>query len=159
MDKNALIPANIKPDWKEVVPSDNRPSVYSKTFDIRPRQEVTAGAVNHLLNAAADYLEKGGKWSQGGIGQDSSVCAVGALLRAESGDIDNVYNETQPFRHPVTSAAVAKLANHLDEIKAIPYFRQQQFDDLSFGAIATWNDADGRTKKEVVELFREAAKE
>lgn len=178
-----LTPVITKLDWK-VVPRDTQmplpltfvsekqpaPLAYarsSQTFGYYPGRVAKTvpakkdlpGDVNQLLSDTADYFEKGASWCQHSLGNDDQVCMVGGMLRMETGDSDNVYNSTQPFRHPLTSSAVEKISKHLD-VKGIRVRRRINYsEDPNFVKVSNWNDTEGRTKEEVIELLKAAAKD
>jgi hypothetical protein len=96
-----------------------------------------------LLNRAADILDERG-WFQGNyVGATGCVCALGARHLAVT-ELDG-----NPTR--ATFATGAEFETALDRI-----YGALQTD--STDGIADWNDAEGRTKEEVQELLRRAAK-
>jgi hypothetical protein len=111
--------------------------------------------VNGIIEDAVYYFENGGTWCQNSLGNDDQVCLVGSLLRMETGDPNDVYQPTQPYRHPLTTAAVNKLSEHLSN-KGIRAPKSRDPDsDPNFDRVSHWNDAEGRTKEEVISLLKE----
>lgn len=166
---------NTKLDWKEVIPnlevwppfpsgSQNYPLTASQTSSVNWNQLKVAQAkpvipeqINQLLSDTADYFEQGAGWCQEAIANNSNqVCLVGALLRAETGDPNEVYQPTQPYRHPLTTAAVKKLSEYLLTQKVkMPRSRDPDSDPY-FDHVSDWNDDSNRTKSEIINTLRQS---
>jgi hypothetical protein len=89
--------------------------------------------VADLLDGAADIIERDG-WCQKALERDGAVCALGALNKAALGD------------------AYGLLSSHPNGLLAFgALFRR-------VGMLHLWNNEPERTKQEVLDEFRKAAK-
>lgn len=95
-----------------------------------------------VLELAASILEREG-WIQGYAHRDGRYCAWGAITVAAGGRYDSV----DDFR--LLEAPSEGLVQHA-AILLETYLNDRE--------IATWNDESGRTKQEVVDALRLAAK-
>ena len=108
----------------------------------------TPTQVADLLDRAADHIDRVG-WTQGDWHEetpglqpkDSPVCADGALAVAAYGDPFGAGGHREPDRFALHSAAVTALIRHIG------------------AGLIDWNDAEGRTKDQVVGAMRAAAAE
>ncbi|MEL7994248.1 hypothetical protein AAG656_28510 [Streptomyces albidoflavus] len=108
----------------------------------------TPTQVADLLDRAADHIDRVG-WTQGDWHEetpglqpkDSPACADGALAVAAYGDPFGAGGHREPDRFALHSAAVTALIRHIG------------------AGLIDWNDAEGRTKGEVVGAMRAAAAE
>ena len=102
-----------------------------------------------ILDEAADYLEFGPGWRQGGVGrQGRRMCALGAVgAHVPAGDL-SIYHEL--VKRLVVAAGGTSWSGNV-------HF-QMYFHVLHAGMLADWNDQEGRTKEEVIDLFRTTAK-
>ena len=107
-----------------------------------------ANKVADLLDRAADHIDRVG-WTQGdwceekpGLQpKDCPVCAGGALTVAAYGDPFSTGGHCKPDQFALRVAAVTALIRHICD------------------GLIDWNDAEGRTKGEVVGAMRAAAAE
>jgi hypothetical protein len=96
-------------------------------------------AAADLIDDAADHLETYG-WLQGALGQPCRPsCASGALTWASDND--------DHYHHLAT--AHDALADRI----------QADLGDENFYGLSRWNDSVGRTRQQVLDTFRAAAKD
>lgn len=90
-----------------------------------------------VLDAAADYIERHGWCHRDAVGPDGNVCALTALIMVAPRRADgSAVSVGAPFRALTVAAGLP-----------------------TSGDIVGWNDADGRTEQQVLDVFRKAAKQ
>ncbi len=100
-----------------------------------------------ILDKAADLLEADG-WGQHAFQKpDGSMCSVGAIRKAVSGNSEIIF-----YRISSEDQICTELEKHLDRS---PTRREVAPTD----AVMRWNDHPGRTMFEVIDLFRATAKD
>lgn len=104
-----------------------------------------------ILEAVADGYESGRYgWIQGRYDAPEGFCAMGALYYEHRKTIPNVW-ATSPEAEEAQEA-LGGAANHL-------YEAIQEFEGFPYPkGIPGWNDQYGRTKDEVIDVFKRAAK-
>jgi hypothetical protein len=156
-----LTVADTKLEWK-IAP---RPQLPEVKVQYAPRQYTLPSIapqitdVTELISDTANWFENGAEWCQEALANNANqACLVGGLLIMESGDPNDVYQPTQPYRHPLTTAAVKKLSEHLANKGVRAPRSRDAGSDPNFDRVSHWNDMKGRTKAEVIELLKEASK-
>src|SRR5258708_23853924 len=105
--------------------------LYDKRWE-KPEAAVELEPWQKTLLAAADLIEREG-WIQGRrYKQGVGYCVLGAVSKIATGDPDNWWP-------PDTSSALSRCIKHNNPI--------------------AWNDIQGRTKADVIQLLRQAVKE
>ncbi|SRR5258708_21278602 len=108
--------------------------LYDKRWEA-PTVPVELEPWRRLLLDAADLLETH-KWCQGSLARGNAVCAVGSVYLAHFGDRETVVEWSV---HPAVTEAIEMVARHIGT------------------EVAEWNDRSGRTKAQVIAMFREVA--
>lgn len=124
--------------WSEPTPPTGTVYHTDQTLEL---PVIDTRTVADILYGAADLIEKNG-WVQGSLWSNNGFCALGAIQITTAGRLPSrLYLET------VTYLVKHMRANGYLNLPGLP------------GAIEAWNDAPERSKFEVLELLRQAAKE
>lgn len=107
--------------------------------------------VSEVLLKAADLLEKHGHTKNILKNSDGSMCFMGALNMAETGDAW--------FRNPELAVKAATITANMLGVKPVRHYLLSKNDPfIGVRAIVDWNNAKERTAQEVIDAMRAAAK-
>lgn len=104
------------------------------------REDVAAA-----LDRAAKVIEEDG-WTQGCMfGENDTVCAMGAIVRATSGSM---------LAYVPTSAASSLLWSYLNTVGVVSDANAERY---AITGISQWNDMPNRTAADVINAMEKAA--
>lgn len=123
--------------------------------------------VSQVLEGAADYIDQHG-WVQGRYFDTWTVetpkaCTSGALWLVAQRVIeemravgDSGFSDSGMLRNRAEES-ITQLLKDRDALP--PGFNPEQLDGQAFDTVVTWNDEAGRTKDQVVQVLRDAARD
>lgn len=115
--------------------------------------EVTTESWRDLLRKAADIIEEKG-WVRGSYQRGNALCAISAIAAAAEIDWLLLAESISSADQGPATEAVSRLLIHVNKP---PNFFRRLCAYNTYASLQNWNDASGRTEKQVVATMRNVA--